>query len=100
MNALQAWLIVLALAMTTLSLITLCIYAYDKRQAGRSGWRVSEKQLHLFALLGGWPGALIGRRWLRHKSIKTRFRIVFWLTVIGHVALASGVTYVVWHAQR
>ncbi len=96
MNALQVWLIVLPLKVTTLSLITLAVYAWDKRQAGRSNWRVPEKRLHLLSLCGGWPGAWVGQRWLRHKSVKTRFRIVFWLTVIGHVSAVIVVSWVLW----
>ena len=82
--------------MLMLSLLTLMLYAWDKRRARRGGWRVSEKQLHLVALLGGWPGALLAQHSLRHKTVKRKFRFVFWLTVIGHVALSVGVTYLVW----
>ena len=96
---LRIWLIVLALDTLGLSLITLIHYAWDKRQALRSGWRVPERRLHVLSLLGGWPGALIGQRWLRHKSIKTRFRVVFWLTVVGHLALAGFITWVVWRSN-
>ena len=92
----QLWLIILVVEVLVMSLLTLGFYAWDKRQAKREGWRVPEKRLHLLSLLGGWPGALIGQRWLRHKSIKTRFRVVFWLTVLLHIALATGVTYLVW----
>jgi uncharacterized membrane protein YsdA (DUF1294 family) len=37
--------------------------------------------LHLFALAGGWPGALIAQRLLRHKTKKQSFQVVFWATV-------------------
>ena len=94
----QPWLIVLGLEVLLLSVITLGFYAWDKRQAGRDGWRVPEKRLHALSLLGGWPGAMLGQRLLRHKTIKTRFRAVFWLTVIGHLFMATSVTYLVWRA--
>lgn len=70
------------------SLITFVVYAVDKSAARTGGRRVPERRLHLLALLGGWPGALLARRWLRHKSRKPRFSAVFWLTVLGNVALA------------
>lgn len=91
----QLWLIILAIDLVLMSLITLGFYAWDKRQAKKRGWRISEKRLHLLALLGGWPGALLGQRWLRHKSIKTKFRVVFWLTAIAHAATAAGITFAI-----
>lgn len=96
----RIWLVVLVADVLVLSLITFMQYAWDKRQAGRGGWRISENQLHLLALMGGWPGALIGQRVLRHKSVKTRFRVVFVLTVMGHLALAAGITYLVMTGTR
>ena len=65
-----------------LSLLTFFIYAGDKSAAEARRWRTSENTLHLFALLGGWPGALLAQNWLRHKSKKTSFQAMFWLTVI------------------
>lgn len=96
----QLWLIILAADLVLMSVITLGFYVWDKRQSKRSGWRVPEKRLHVLSLLGGWPGALIGQHWLRHKSIKTKFRAVLWLTVCMHVTVAAGITYLVMHASR
>lgn len=96
----QLWLTILAADLVLMSVITLGFYAWDKRQAKRSGWRVPEKRLHVLSLLGGWPGALIGQRWLRHKTIKTKFRVVFWLTVCVHLGVAVGVTYFVYTSQQ
>lgn len=64
------------------SMITFIIYAKDKSAARKGNWRTKENTLHLLALLGGWPGALIAQQKLRHKSQKTEFRFVFWVTVI------------------
>jgi uncharacterized membrane protein YsdA (DUF1294 family) len=96
----QLWLIILAADVLLMSMLTLVFYAWDKRQAGKRGWRVPEKRLHILSLLGGWPGALIGQRWLRHKSIKTKFRVVFWLTVIGHLLVVGVTTWVVWQMSQ
>ncbi|MEM6258966.1 MAG: DUF1294 domain-containing protein [Planctomycetota bacterium] len=96
----QLWLIILVGEIVLMSLFTLGFYAWDKRQARRDGWRVPEKRLHLLSLLGGWPGAMIGQRWLRHKSVKTRFRVVFWLTVLLHVSIATGITYLIRQQQQ
>lgn len=57
-------------------------YALDKLAAERGAWRTSESTLHLLALAGGWPGALIAQNSLRHKTRKQPFRTVFWATVV------------------
>lgn len=76
-----------------LSLLTFIVYAMDKSAAKAQGWRTAESTLHLLALAGGWPGALLAQQWLRHKSSKREFRAVFWATVwlnlLGLVLLSS-----------
>ena len=44
-----------------------------------------ENALHLLALAGGWPGALLAQQFLRHKSTKQEFRQVFWVTVLLNI---------------
>lgn len=63
------------------SAIAYIAYALDKAAARRGNWRTEESTLHLLALIGGWPGALIAQQRLRHKSQKTSFQVVFWVTV-------------------
>ena len=65
-----------------LSLVTLLVYGWDKRAAVRQQSRVPEKNLHVLALIGGWPGALIARPLFRHKTRKQPFTGIFWFTVI------------------
>lgn len=65
-----------------LSLITYIIYWRDKSAAKRKKWRTKEDTLHLLALFGGWPGALLGQQLIRHKSKKLSFQIIFWMVVI------------------
>lgn len=77
--------------MLTVSLITYGMYAHDKKRAESGEWRVAESTLHLAELLGGWPGALIAQRRLRHKCSKTSFQVVFWLVVILHQITALDV---------
>ena len=66
------------------SLATFTAYAADKAQAAGGGRRVPERSLHLLALAGGWPGALLAQQHFRHKTRKTRFQIFFWATVLLH----------------
>ncbi len=65
-----------------MSVATYAVYALDKSAARRKRRRVPERTLHLLALLGGWPGALLAQQRLRHKSGKPAFLRVFWLTVL------------------
>lgn len=64
-----------------LSLLCFIVYAIDKSAAVNGRWRTPESTLHLLALAGGWPGAILAQQWLRHKSSKLAFRIVFWCSV-------------------
>ena len=73
----------------TASVAAFVMYAFDKSAARRDKWRIQENTLHLLALVGGWPGALVAQKLLRHKSSKTSFQFVFWVTVfINCCALA------------
>lgn len=78
------------LVVVPLALSTFAFFAYrgDKCRAETGHWRIPESTLHLLALIGGWPGAFLARRWLRHKTAKTGFQLVFWLVVLAHQFLA------------
>lgn len=69
------------------SLITFCAYALDKSAARKNQWRIKESTLHLFALVGGWAGALLAQKLLRHKSKKQSFKNIFWFTVVLNCAV-------------
>lgn len=64
------------------SAVTFFVYAKDKNAAQQGNWRIPEGKLHLLALLGGWPGAALAQGFLRHKSKKLSFRMVYWGTVV------------------
>ncbi len=72
----------LVLIYFTASVITYLAYAFDKSKAKRGKWRTQESTLHLFSLIGGWPGAAVAQQHLRHKSQKKDFRAGFWFTLI------------------
>lgn len=74
-----------------LSVVTFIIYAFDKSAAEQHRWRIQEKTLHLLSLLGGWPGAWIAQRMLRHKTQKLPFQIVYWATVGFNLAGLLGI---------
>lgn len=74
-----------------LSVVTFIVYALDKSAAEQHRWRIQEKTLHLLSLLGGWPGAWIAQRMLRHKTQKISFQIVYWATVGFNLAGLLGI---------
>ena len=69
----------LYLGMSALAFIA---YAVDKSAAQNNRWRTRESTLHMLGLIGGWPGALVARHVLRHKSKKKEFRASLWGTVV------------------
>lgn len=74
---------------TAISLLTFAVYAFDKRRAVKEGERTPETMLHLLELIGGWPGAFLGQRLLRHKSAKISYQFVFWLIVLAYEIVAA-----------
>lgn len=76
-----------------LNLATFYLYWQDKFAASKGRWRTAEDTLHLFGLLGGWPGAWFAHQILRHKSAKQAFRNVYWTTaVVNVIVLGAWVT--------
>ncbi len=69
-----------------MSLIAIVAYYFDKRAARLGRPRTPEATLHVLELLGGWPGALLAQRLIRHKNAKVGYQVVFWLIVAVHVA--------------
>ncbi|WP_336509481.1 DUF1294 domain-containing protein [Ruegeria lacuscaerulensis] len=59
----------------TINGLTLLAFGWDKLGARRRKRRVSERRLLLLALLGGSPGAILGRWMFRHKTRKRRFTL-------------------------
>jgi uncharacterized membrane protein YsdA (DUF1294 family)/cold shock CspA family protein len=81
--------LLLLVAYGVISLMTFLLYAVDKGAAESGNRRVPEGRLHLFELLGGWPGALVGQQFFRHKTRKTSFQVSFWFNVILNLAVLS-----------
>lgn len=71
------------------NLLCLGIYAWDKFAAIRSKPRITETKLHLFALLGGGIGALLGQSLFRHKTQKTIFALIAYGSLVLHLGLIA-----------
>lgn len=62
-----------AIALLALNCWTILRFWQDKRRAVAGGRRIAEADLLALALCGGSPGALLARRWFRHKTRKEPF---------------------------
>lgn len=67
-----------------LSIISFIRYYDDKKRAINGEYRISEVDLLLMDLFGGWIGATFAHRFLNHKSTKTSFRLYFYAIILGH----------------
>ena len=83
-------------ATAVMSLIAFCAMGWDKRRARLAKRRIPEHVLHMFELLGGWPGSLIGQRTFHHKTRKLMYQSVFWAAVAMHLLLLAWLTYLWW----
>ena len=64
-------------------------FGYDKARAKAGKRRVRERDLLLFALLGGAAGALIGRWLFRHKTRKRGFSIALYVIAGAEAVLLA-----------
>jgi uncharacterized membrane protein YsdA (DUF1294 family) len=79
-----------------INIIVFLFYGYDKRQSRNHKARIPEITLHLLALLGGSPGALLGQLSFRHKTKKLSFKIVF----LAIVLIQAGLGFYYWRYWR
>ena len=70
-----------------LSCVSYIMYSLDKAAAGKGMQRTPESTLHFVDLLGGWPGALMAQQQFHHKTVKTSFQQIFWVTVLVNIAV-------------
>ena len=78
------------------SAVSFLLYKRDKSAAEKGRWRTKENTLHVFSLIGGWPGAFLAQKLLRHKSRKESFRNLFWATVVINCVALSWVFFATW----
>lgn len=75
------------LAVSILTPVTFLMFGWDKWKAKRDSQRIPEKTLYLLSILGGWPGAVMGQKTFRHKTVKRSFRTVLTVIVLLHVGI-------------
>lgn len=84
----------LVIALLAINLLAFAAFGMDKRRAQRREWRIPERTLLAFALLGGTGGAYLGRSHYRHKSCKRSFSVALHLIALIQIA------FIVWFVMR
>lgn len=84
---------VLLLYLAAINLIAFCAMGLDKFYATHQKWRIPEKTLFLFAVLGGSAGGGLGMYLFRHKTRKPLFYIGFPLILLIQLGVAVFVWY-------
>lgn len=79
-------LLVVGIIFAVMSLITFILYGIDKLKAQSGGWRISEKILLGFSILGGAIGGFGAMAVFRHK---TRHWYFYAVNIIGLVVMAG-----------
>jgi uncharacterized membrane protein YsdA (DUF1294 family) len=79
----------MAIGVAMINFIAFIAHARDKRAAVRGARRTPESRLHLWELLGGWPGAILAMCLFRHKVRKGSYLLITFLIVALWVAGAA-----------
>lgn len=74
--------------MSLFCILAFAAHVIDKRAAIRGRRRIPESRLHLFELLGGWPGALLAMTLVRHKTRKVSY-LAGLAIIVGMWAMAA-----------
>lgn len=75
---------------TVINLLGFLVMLIDKRKAEKGAWRISEKTLFTFTLLGGGIGTIVGMYKFRHKTQKIKFTIGMPMILIFEIAFIIG----------
>jgi uncharacterized membrane protein YsdA (DUF1294 family) len=73
--------------------ISFALFGLDKQSARKGRGRLPENRLHLFALLGGFLGGILGMQVFRHKTRKPSFIVVY---VLASLLSGIAILYAWW----
>ena len=79
----------LLILLAVMSVFLFAMMGIDKGKARRGTWRIPEKTLFVFALLGGAVGGTAGMFLFRHKTKHLSFRLLFPLLAAAQLALCA-----------
>lgn len=75
LSQLTAYHIIIIIFLLLINLLTYSLFYIDKKRAIKNQFRISEKTLLTFSVLGGGLGAWIGMKQFRHKTQKVTFKV-------------------------
>lgn len=76
--------IIYLLIMNVVNFILMC---YDKNEAKKHEWRISEKTFFIISLIGGSIGGLLGMKVFHHKTKKWYFKYGFLVILLMQICL-------------
>ncbi len=68
-----------------INVFTFLIMGYDKHEAKKGHWRISEQTLFTLVIIGGSIGGILGMFTFRHKTKKWYFRFGFPIILIFQI---------------
>ena len=75
-----------------INIITFSVFGIDKLKAIKNKWRIPEKILFLFSIIGGSVGGLAGMYTFRHKTQKPAFKFGIPAILIVQIVLVYLIT--------
>lgn len=69
------------------NLISLFLFGLDKKRARSGAWRIPERTLFLWAIIGGAPGGWLGMYLFHHKIRHRKFQLGFPLIILLQLGL-------------
>lgn len=82
-----------ALYLMAINSLTILLFAIDKRRSRRRQWRIPERTLLAFCLVGGTIGAYWARGKFRHKTRKQPFSTLLLSIAVLQVLVGMGLIW-------
>ena len=84
--------IIIIATVLLINIITMLLYAIDKRKAIKDKWRIPEKTLLLWSFFAPW-GGYAGMKLMRHKTKHKKFTVLIPVFAVLHIAVLIGLIY-------
>ncbi len=94
-TATQQLVLFVTVALLAVNLGSVIAVWWDKHRARKGGWRVKERTLLVWALVGGWPGGIWAMRRFRHKTSKHSFIAKYILAVVLNISALIAIGFAV-----